>query len=264
MQSDDNMGFLLLAIAATLGMLVLGVSIILFIVFHSRKMMKAKIKMQEAESDYQKKLLSSVIESQENERERIARDLHDDIGGSLSALKLNIGLLLKGSNQDMKSHLLHAKDLIDNTADSVRRISMDLLPVTLSRLGLSSSLGTLCSNASNTYTEVSFEEHGNHRRLLKQFELGVYRIGQELVINALKHAKATSIEVILNWSNDNLILSVIDNGAGFNTNEDNSTQDGLGLDNINSRVRVMNAELSIDSTPMQGTKTVFTLELNDN
>ncbi|HCR54677.1 MAG TPA: hypothetical protein DIW27_09690, partial [Cytophagales bacterium] len=199
---------ILLFIAGAALMLLMAVAIILFVVFHQKKMVQEEIKRQNLEIDYQKRMLKAALESQENERKRVSKDLHDDVGMMLMTMRVNIN----GRKDSMKELL----QLVDETHESVRRISWDLMPSTLDNFGLSQAIQEMCERLSvRNSVVVTYKEKGKRISLDKDQELLLYRISQESVTNALRHANASHIEVSINWTVDSLKVCIIDDGLGF-------------------------------------------------
>src|SRR5687768_3777625 len=119
---------------ATIGMLLLAMSIVFFVLFYQRKMLETKLKQQQMEVEYQQKMLQAALESQENERKRLAADLHDSIGAMLSTIRLKLGTFSRIEGI-LTNDIDQTKTMLDDTITSVRRLSRDLLPATLEKFG---------------------------------------------------------------------------------------------------------------------------------
>ncbi len=212
-------------------------------------------------SDQQKEILLNTISAQEKERKRIARDLHDEVGAMLSVVKLNVGQIEKKSDSG-KAKILAAetKLYLDEVITQVRRISRDLLPPSLEKLGLSFAIQEL-ANWINKSGEINIDywNVGEPLRFDIKKELAVFRIVQEVVNNALKHADARQINVSTRFSNLSLTVVVYDNGRGFDLNEKLAT--GLGLKNLESRSDILNAKFKLKSIPGKGTTAIFFVNL---
>ncbi len=131
----DHSNFILIFSLATVGMLILAASIILFVVFYQKKMIQEQLKRQQLELEYQQKMMEAALESQENERRRVAGDLHDSIGAMLSTIRVSLITQARRDNADLES-INQSKKMLDDTIESVRRISRDLMPSTLEKFGL--------------------------------------------------------------------------------------------------------------------------------
>jgi two-component system NarL family sensor kinase len=252
---------LLIAIG-TVGMLVLAIAIILFMVFYQKKMIQEQLNRQKLEMVYQQKMMEAALESQEEERRRVAGDLHDSIGGMLSAIR--VGLITMARQLPNPQVMDQQKKMLDDTINSVRSISRDLMPSTLDKFGLVHAVKELCEEVQKTsLVPVHFHEHGEVRSLVQLKELMIFRIAQELVANAVKHSNATAIDVLIRET-DHLEMIVEDNGIGFDAEakRNETTQGkGLGLFNIENRVRLLNAKLEYEKMRDSGSKIILTVPL---
>ncbi|HTF16649.1 MAG TPA: sensor histidine kinase [Chryseolinea sp.] len=251
----------LLVAIGTLGMLFLTGAIILFMVFYQKKMLQEQVNRQLLEMDHHTKMMEAVLESQELERKRVAADLHDSIGGMLSAIR--VGLTTVGRQLPDPKGLEQQKKMLDDTIGSVRLISRELMPATLERFGLDHALKELCEQVQTTsLLTVHYEGQGEVDNISSNKQLMIFRIAQELVTNAVKHARATLIQVQLQIA-DELVLSVVDNGVGFDPEiyrAVNSSGRGLGLYNIENRVRLLGAKLD-HQAGNHGMRIVLTMPL---
>lgn len=204
--------------------------------------------------------LESLLDGQENERKRIAEELHDGLNGDLSAIKYRLsGFDDTCMNPDDNENLLKTIEMIDNACTQVRRISHNLMPSSILDFGLVETVNQYCSKINNSHPlTLDFQYFGNPAVLPKKAETVIYRIIQELINNITKHSKATMAMVQLNFHESELFITVEDNGIGF---DPKSVQNGLGLKNIDSRVHFLNAQLEIDSND-KGTSFHITIDLN--
>jgi two-component system, NarL family, sensor kinase len=242
-------------------LLLLGGAIILFVLYYQKRMVQEKLQRQVMEIDFQKRMIEAALESQENERRRVAGDLHDSIGAMLSTIRLSFLTFARQHNGAQES-VTENKKLIDETIESVRRISRDLMPSTLEKFGLSQAVKDMCERfQSSTQLAISFTESGEPRSLGKKQDLMVFRIIQELINNALKHANASAIQV--NFINDDSFTATVeDNGVGFDVEAhklDKTSGKGLGLFNIENRARLAGADIQFSSEKGRGTKTTLTM-----
>jgi signal transduction histidine kinase len=237
---------------ATIGMLGLAMAIVFFVLFYQRKMLETKLKQQQMEVEYQQKMLQAELESQENERKRLASDLHDGIGAMLSTIRLKLGTLarLEGIPTD---DIDQTKAMLDDTITSVRRLSRDLLPATLERFGLSHAVKELCEQCTQVSgLPIVFSEKGAPVEKKITDQLMIFRIVQELINNAMKHAQPSTIEVVLDWER-NFELKVTDDGSGFSIDHARQSSRGLGFFNLDNRARLLNARLSFQPNHPKGT-----------
>lgn len=201
---------------------------------------KQKRLFQETEIQQQKILLNSVIESQEIERKRIGEDLHDEIGGTLSAIKLMLGTLRQPETQEI---IGPAKALIDQMIVDVRNIAHDLSPPGLSMFGLYHSLDTfvaLVNKSEEINISITHEPLVEDRFLDEKTELALFRILTQLISNTIKHANASQIDIFFKPSAGELHINYKDNGKGFDPQVLDQKK-GIGMQNIQSRLQMINA-----------------------
>lgn len=207
-------------------------------------------------------LAKAVWRVQEQERRRLACELHDGIGQLLTALKTQLARMQQQADDgDLHDNLEHALSLADNALQDTRALSRLLRPPVLDDLGLSAALEWL-GRGIRERTGITIEVHaGIGARLAPDLETLVFRVAQEAVTNAMKHAAAHRIELSARVSADNrLHLRVRDDGRGFDTTAA-TTRDGLGLRGMRDRAEVFGGRLAVESSP--GTGTTVTLELPD-
>ncbi len=236
-------------------MLILAGAIVLFITFYQKKMVEARLKQQLLESQFQQKVLEATLDSQETERSRLAGDLHDSIGGMLSAVRVGLSAIAR---QMPNPNAMDAqKQMLDDTIESVRKISRDLMPATLEKFGLITAVRELCERMRiTTQIEIGVVELGVSRKIERKRELMIYRITQELLNNAFKHSRATYIEVVFDFK-ENIYLIVEDNGVGIDVKqEEEAGRKSLGLFNIRNRVQLLGASVSIDRERKGGSKII--------
>jgi signal transduction histidine kinase len=242
---------------ATVGIVVLAVAIVVFVIYYQKRMLEEKLRQQTLESDYQQKMLLAAMESQENERQRIAGDLHDSIGAMLSTIRLNVATLSRQLNKI--DDFQQAKKMIDDTIDSVRKISRDLMPATLQQFGLMQAVKEICTQyAAVSGIPIEYLQQGEDLHLDRNKEIMVFRIVQELLNNAIKHAQCSSIQVIINTQNS-FRLEVNDNGVGFNFDEKRQQAKGIGLYNIQNRASLLSATLVYERNRPSGTSAILTI-----
>jgi len=202
---------------------------------------------------------SSIIEGQEKERKKIARELHDGLGQKLTALKFNIEGLKGAASKTEKSRLNEIKNMLHETIAEVRRISFNLMPSVLSDFGIIPALKNLCDQVSKSSNiDVFFENQSTIQRLHKTVEINIYRITQEALNNAIKYAEADEVIIFVSNTDTCLTLSISDNGKGFNTSyldsKVRSASSGNGIINIQERTSLINGEFRIETGIGKGTK----------
>ncbi len=214
-------------------------------------------------------LSNNLLTVQENERQRISVELHDELGQSLAALKLQVRGLLRGRDSDPLDFLQEGCDelrsSINDIIENVRRLSRDLSPVLLEDLGIDAALEYLVSNfakLSGIDAEINLIEINTY--FGHKAQRMIYRIVQEALNNMSKHAEATWFEVSIKKHNNRIFLVVKDNGKGFNVEQvyaSISPEKGMGLTAMGERVRILRGSLDYEAEPGQGTAVHITLPI---
>jgi signal transduction histidine kinase len=249
----------------TVGMLALTIGLIVFIIFHQRKVIRYQVKLQRMEQDQQKLLLNASIRLQEEERQRIAADLHDDAGPLLATarLYLNENLVNLDKTTQLQS-IYNAKQIIDDTIQLIRNISHSLMPPTLKNFGLESAVNDLFQKISGSGSmNASSRFHDYRERLQAENELIIFRVIQELVNNILKHSNASFIHLTQNTSGNKFFIRLHHDGRGITQNDFNKLNKsnvGLGLKNIQSRLKVLHGKIFFEKD-MSQTYYKVTIEL---
>ena len=232
----------------TIGMLVLTIGLVVFIIMHQRRVQRFQQKLQKMEIEQQKMMLNASIKMQEEERQRLAADLHDDAGPLLATARLYLNENLV--NQDKVNQLqsiFQARQIIDDTIQLIRNISHDLMPPTLKNFGLESAINDLFQKISGSGTvNASQRFHDYKDRLKPEKELLVFRIIQELINNILKHSNSSFIHLTQNVHSDKFYLRIHHDGRGIVQSDFeklNKSNIGLGLKNIGSRIRLLQGEI---------------------
>jgi two-component system, NarL family, sensor kinase len=249
----------------TIGMLVLTIGLIVFIIFHQRRVIRFQGTLQKMEAEQQKMLLDASIRLQEEERQRLAADLHDDAGPLLATarLYLNENLVNLDKTTQLQS-IYNAKQIIDDTIQLIRNISHSLMPPTLKNFGLESALNDLFQKITGSGSiNASCRFHDYRERLEPNRELIIFRIIQELVNNILKHSNASFIHVTQNTNGNKFFVRLHHDGRGL-TQADfeklNKSSGGLGLKNIQSRLSVLQGNIYFEKD-MSQTYYKVTIEL---
>jgi signal transduction histidine kinase len=237
----------------------MGFVLILFFYFSRKKITQKELEKKDLEIQYQKELLSAVIITQEEERKRIAQDLHDDISSKLNIVALNSHLLNSANLKDYEVQEITA-NIIDLTAkalDNSRKIAHGLLPPVLDKFGLHAGLQELCLEFNSLKdVEVHYNCNSNFSLLDNDRHLHVFRILQELMNNSVRHGKATTISILFEDINGFTNCTYTDNGVGFEM-ESSENKKGLGLKNIESRITFLKGTMVIQSAVNKGISVVF-------
>jgi len=210
--------------------------------------------------------VASILNSQEQERKRIARELHDDTAQSLIVLGQHIEMAEELTTRaDMTRQLEELRDMVDNTLRGVRRFTRDLRPPLLEELGLPRTLELLGSRTEQEGSaSVTVTIDGEPRKLMPELELGLYRLAQESLSNVRKHAQATHVEVRLIYTQDLVKLTIEDDGVGFDAPTDPADlrrAGRLGLMGIHERARLFGGKATISSQSGQGTSVTVAIPI---
>lgn len=256
LQANSDNSISLVLFFGTIGMLVLAIGLIIFIIFHQRKVIRYQSKLQILEYEQQKTLLNASIKFQEEERQRIAADLHDDAGPLLATarLYLNENLVNLDRNSQLQS-IYNAKQIIDDTIQLIRNISHSLMPPTLKNFGLESAVNDLFQKISGSGSmNASCRFHDYRERLDPEQELIIFRVIQELINNILKHSRSSFIHLTQNINGDKMYLRLHHDGKGI-TQADfeklNKSAAGLGLKNIQSRLKLLQGRIFFEKDQSQ-------------
>jgi len=214
-------------------------------------------KLKEAENSSKHALLNG----QEQERQRIAADLHDAVNPILSAAKLRMESVQdKIADPRNKADLASIEALLARAMNEIKDISVNLMPSTLRDFGLSYTLQDYCNKIFTGGTPtIDLDIHGLKNRLDKPIEIALFRIAQELLNNAIKHADATQVDIQVIAHQHSIILMVEDDGKGFHLSTTEVSNKGFGIQNVRSRVTSLGGEMEIDSVKERGT--IITVEI---
>jgi two-component system NarL family sensor kinase len=243
-------------------MLLAAGTLLAFFVTYQKRLLQQQLHLRMADSLHQEQVLVAIIEAQEGERERIGQDLHDGIGSTIATAKLLVNRLSSTPTLPPPPDLLALiEELMTAAVQDVRSISHSLYPAVLARYGLAEALQHLVDVCNETGVLPIELEINYFQSLSLPQELALYRICQELLHNALKHAKgATRLLIELQQQPKLLTLVVEDNGCGFPTDPSNFTA-GAGLRSIGVRVQMLKARLHRYPAAERGSRTVIELDL---
>lgn len=201
--------------------------------------------------------LKIAISAQENERKRLAHDLHDSLGQELNAVKMYINSLvvMDSTSESFSTAFETCKLILDNSLDTIRNITFDLMPVALENGGLIQAIEELVKRL-HAITEIEYNSPKIKLQLDKESEINAFRIIQEFINNSLKHAKHSKIEINLSQNNKLVVVTIKDNGKGFKMN---AKKTGNGIFNIKTRLQALNAGYIFDSKIGKGTSLKFTI-----
>lgn len=237
---------------SVLALIVIAVLIYFYLKAQKQKQVKAAI------IEEQRKGLESIIQATEEERKRIAKDLHDGLGQQLSGLKMAVRNLQDNSAIEDKEALQKITSIIDESATEARNMSHQMMPKVLIESGLIDAIDDMLQKSLGfAQIKYSFEHYDHNERISETAEIALFRIIQELINNVLKHSGATEVDVQILKTGKNIIMVVEDNGVGISTTENT----GLGMMNIKSRISQMEGIFSIEKGMDSGTVATVKLPL---
>lgn len=252
----------------TMGALLVVSFLIYRNITHKRKLAEQQKRISEQRveqvlTEQELRLVSATMEGQDKERQRVAKDLHDRVGSLLSGVKLQFSALEERVAQVVSSgpeHFKKVMGLLDTAVGEVRRISHDLLSSNLAAFGLRSALTDLVDAVHVPgRMDVELSLFGVDERLEQKVEVNVYRIVQEAVSNALKHAQASTLSIQVTRTDGHLNILVEDNGRGF---DPSATKQGMGTGNLQGRAAELGGTVHIDSRPGRGTSVSVDIPLD--
>ena len=213
-----------------------------------------------------RELLGKVITAQEEERKRVARELHDETGQALTALIMSLAAvedILPSDLPEVKRRLAELKSLTNRTLEDIRKLMFDLRPTVLDDLGLIPALRWYIKSCSaRSGIDIDMETRGFRGRLPSQIETVVFRIVQEAITNIMKYAEARRVRVVLEVKDSSLYALVQDNGKGFNVEQVFRSRDkGLGLLGMQERANLLGGTFSVQSSTRRGTKLTVRIPL---
>ena len=190
-----------------------------------------------------------ALTAQEEERQRLARGLHDEVGQSMTAVLLQLRRLTVGASREQRAQLAEAQQVVKTSLEDVRRLAQELRPEALDHLGLASALGNLASGfEERTHLRVRRQLERDLPPLDPRVELVIYRVAQESLTNVARHAQATGVLLSLQCGNDSVVLRIIDNGQGF----DPGHAEGGGVRGIRERALIVGGAAMIRPGPGGG------------
>jgi two-component system NarL family sensor kinase len=250
--------------AGTLGMITLAGGLIAFFLIYQRRLMRKQGELHEMEMRHKEELLYSNIEMLENERKRIAKDLHDDIGHVFSTLSWKLRQLhLPGKEQESEAIIKDVHELINTGIGSVRTIAHEMVPYGFEIFGLLTAIQNLCDRAmASGLLDINFEYTESVSSLSDDAGLNIYRIIQELISNTIKYAAASRIDILLEITSTELRITYKDNGNGFDIDSARKRK-GYGLRNIESRIHMLGATYKYETAPGKGVQVDIITPIKD-
>lgn len=242
--------YLLWSLAASIALLLFtGVG------FYRKRQLQNKMSLQVEVMKQQDLATKAIINAEENERKRIAADLHDGVGQMMSAAKMNLSAFeseMPFKDEAQKISFEKLISLVDESCKEIRNVSHQMMPNALLKSGLSSAVKEFLDKIDNRIIKINLHAEGLQERLDSNTETVLYRVIQECVNNVIKHSGANKLDISLIKDADGVSVTVEDNGRGFDT-ADKKKFDGIGLKNISSRVNFLKGTVDFDSSPGRGT-----------
>ena len=254
---DPNSLYLPIIIAFVI-VLFLGFAVLYIFNISKRRILKEINEKQAQELSFQKDLLESTIRTQEKERARIARELHDEIGSKLNVVNLSFNALKQSiqKGSEYSESMDHIKTSLSQSIVRVRELSHGLYPPILEKFGIQSALKSLAIEINKTgQIKVHMEIEHPWNKMDQEKALHIYRIVQELISNTIKHAEAKNIYIQSELKADALSILYRDDGKGLI--DGNKFQNGMGIHNIKSRIRMMKAEMKMKDSSKDGFQIEF-------
>ncbi|MFQ3579044.1 MAG: ATP-binding protein [Bacteroidales bacterium] len=231
------------------------VSVLMFLgVLFIRKIFDLQARIDRIRKDNEAKVLTAIIQTEEKSRQKFAKELHDGLGPILSSIKMSVSALDKSVIGEFNAKIaVSTENAIDQAINTVKEISNNLSPHILNNHGLHKSIETFINTFNSTPNfSIIFSSNIANQRFHYSVEIVVYRIICELISNSAKHAHATKVEINLFKKENMLEIFFSDNGIGFDLSKILETSPGMGLPNINSRVRSLGGTIEFLSEKKQG------------
>ena len=249
----------------TIFLIIVATGIIMLVLVYQKKQLQYFREKEHLKVAFEKEILESKLEIQEQTLKNISQEIHDNIGQVLSLVKLNIYIMDCNEPKTLQGKINDSKILITKAIQDLRDLSKSLNTDYVAELGLIRSIEYELEMIKKTGSyEIQFDIKGKAYRLQPQQELIFFRIVQEGLHNIIRHAKATVIDIELIFEPEMFILKITDNGVGFDSSQlalNNYNGLGLGLRNMHNRANMINTEFKLMSTLEKGTTLILTLPL---
>ena len=223
--------------------------------FYNRTKLKQETKLQAAVLSQQQIAAAAILQAEENERQRIAKDLHDGVGQIMSAAKMNLSSFendLQFKDEEQKLSFERIISLVDEGCKEVRSVSHQMMPNVLLKSGLGKAVAEFLDKIDQKVLKVNLHTEGLNEHIEATTEIVLYRVLQESVNNVIKHSGASELDLSLIKDADGISATIEDNGKGFDS-KNLSEKAGLGLKNMKARVEYLKGTIDFDSSPGRGT-----------
>ncbi len=260
---QDTEEIAIIVVVGSILMLVLATFVATFFFLYQRRNFRYQQELQKMQEAYRQELLRSQLEIQEQTMQGVAQEIHDNVGQVLALVKINLNTLPETGDEKTKEKLFNTRELLNRAIADLRGLSKSLHGENRLGAGLAAALRAEVQGITNSGVVLAaFEQSGAELSLDPQPELLLFRITQELIHNALKHAESKNLRVSLDCSDGQFTLTVEDDGIGFDPQQmgqPNGGERGMGLESMRNRARLIGADFTIRSTVGQGTTAVLTL-----
>jgi len=234
-----------------------ALALLITYLLYNRYRWKQQVLLQAEIMKQQEMAARSVLEAEEKERSRIAKDLHDGVGQMMSAARMNLSSFsnsMQLGNEEQHTSLSNIIKLVDDSCREVRAVSHSMMPSALIHKGLTEALEELVQRIDPAVLKVQLHHEGFAERFDEQTEMILYRVIQECINNTLKHAAAGSADISLIYDTDGISVTIEDDGKGFDSHHlNNGGEEGIGLQNIRSRIQFLKGTVDFNSAPGKGT-----------
>jgi signal transduction histidine kinase len=250
-QKKNSLNYILIAA----GLIILLISLLVYRNFKQKQKLQQQ-RISELEIQQQLTATESVLKGEEQERTRLAKDLHDGLGGMLSGIKYSFNTMKGNLIMTPENNLAFERsmDMLDSSIKEMRRVAHNMMPESLVKFGLDTALQDFCNDIDQSGAlQVNYQSIGIKDAVIEQLtSITIYRIVQELINNTIKHARATTAIVQLSKTNNVISITVEDDGKGFSPVILEGTQ-GIGWNNIKSRIEYLKGKVDVRSSDGEGT-----------
>lgn len=251
METSEHINFINTLLSFTAVVFIIAIGVVLLSQQFRQNLYKQKLEQEELKSKHQIELLRYSIQVQEDERKRIARNLHDELGAVLSILRMHLVQLehLAPEKYSLPQKLSNLKELTENAIANMRRVSHELMPPQLESFGLVKALESLINQIEQTgKIEIQLQTDGELENMSWPLSLALYRVFLELINNSLKHANATKISLAITNTTKETKCHYSDNGKGIDANK----MHGIGLKSIEGRIKSLSGNFRFGNQDIGG------------
>lgn len=250
---------ILLVVVGTAAVMLMAFTVVFFVFLYKRRVLENELKISALKSQHQQDMIAAALRSQEEERNRLGRELHDSVGATLSSVKMNIQVSIEKKSTQPLAPML---EFLNDTIQQVRKISHQMMPIVLKKYGLEKAIEDLFEKTANEQlsTHVAIAELIN---LSEEDQMLVYRIIQELMSNSLKHGHVSALKISGKRTPDCYVLEYADDGIGYPESVIKKSE-GMGMYNILTRAQALNATVHFSNGQNGGAVTQLAINEVDD